>query len=717
MRGMKRSSQRPNGARRALLAGLAALASGAVLAALALPAAAAPSQPLQSPPGRSTLAPYVVEWSLLAGQGGNATADLGPAAAGAPVSARVYLAGRDPGGLAAYAAAVSYPGSRWFHDYLTPAQVRERFGPDGRQVAAVQAWLTASGLWITAVTEHDIAVSGTAAAAQAAFGAAWHSYQVDGLTQQAPPPAARLSVPAWVAPAVLTVAPVETGLPGYPGTPLTAGSGPSPPTAPVSASGMLRAEAKPAASAAAAAGMLAGAGSLAGAAPAATGPACSSYYGQNPATTLPPAYGRTVPYYLCGYTPSQLRTAYGVPRSLTGQGITVAVVHPWRQLTAAQDLATFGARHGEPLRPGQFTQILPPGLDASCEGTTMGPFPLSNEETGDVELVHAMAPAANIVYVGAKCDDGEGTVQDLDALTTIVDRHLASIVSNSWAAVASDAQLSAGLVDAYEQIFEQGAAEGIGFYFAAGDGGEYSGGGSPGDPPTLIYPQSDPWVTSVGGTSLAAGPAGAYEWETGWGDRFAEPTADGTSWAGLPGAFAGGSGGGTSTLFRQPSYQRGVVPAALSHASGSAVPMRVVPDIAADADPFTGSLVGETLSPGPGQPATYQEGPGGGTSAATPLIAGMQADAQQLAGGAPIGFANPAIYARYGTRAYHDVTDRPLGRGFTPAVALPAGLVATVPILITLGMDEGLAATPGYDDVTGVGTPSPGYFASYHRTG
>lgn len=191
--------------------------------------------------------------------------------------------------------------------------------------------------------------------------------------------------------------------------------------------------------------------------------------------------------------------------------MTVAVVHPWRQATAAGDLATFGARHGEPLRPGQFTQILPAGLDASCEGTTQGPFPLANEETGDVELVHDLAPGANIVYIGAKCDDGEGTVQDLDALTTIVDQRLATIVSNSWAAVESDALLSAGLVGSYEQIFEQGAAEGIGFYFAAGDGGEYSGGDSPGDPPTLIYPQSDPWATSVGGTSLAAGPAGAYK--------------------------------------------------------------------------------------------------------------------------------------------------------------------------------------------------------------
>ncbi len=602
MRWMNRSPQPSRNARRAVLAGLAALASGAMLAGLALPAAAAPSQPLQTLAGRDTLAPYVVEWSLLAGQGGNATADLGPAAARAPVSARVYLAGRDPAGLAAYAAAVSYPGSRWFHDYLTPAQVRERFGPTGRQVAAVQTWLTASGLQITAVTEQDIAVSGTAAAAQAAFGTVWHSYEVDGTTQQAPPPAAQLSAPARVAPAVLTVAPVETGLPGYPAT----ASGPSPAAAsgasPAAASGTGRAASKPTAAAGTPAAMLAGAGSLTAAAPAAADTGCSSYYGQNLATSLPPAYGRTVPYYLCGYTPSQLRTAYGVTRSLTGKGVTVAVVHPWRQLTAAQDLATFGARHGEPLRPGQFTQILPPGLDASCEGTTMGPFQLSNEETGDVELVHAMASAANIVYVGAKCDDGEATVQDLDALTTIVDRRLATIVSNSWAAVASDALLSAGLVDSYEQIFEQGAAEGIGFYFAAGDGGEYSGGGSPGDPPTLIYPQSDPWVTSVGGTSLAAGPAGEYEWETGWGDRYAEPTADGTSWAGLPGVFAGGSGGGTSTLFRQPTYQRGVVPAALSHASGSAAPMRVAPDIAADADPFTGSLVGETMSPGPGQP-------------------------------------------------------------------------------------------------------------------
>ena len=64
-------------------------------------------------------------------------------------------------------------------------------------------------------------------------------------------------------------------------------------------------------------------------------------------------------------------------------------------------------------------------------------------------------------------------------------------------------------------------------------------------------------------------------------------------------------------------------------------------------------------------------------------------------------------------------TSFPTGRANCHAVGvIVAGLlVATVPILITLGRDEGLAATPGYDDVTGVGTPAPGYFASYRRTG
>jgi subtilase family serine protease len=61
-----------------------------------------------------------------------------------------------------------------------------------------------------------------------------------------------------------------------------------------------------------------------------------------------------------------------------------------------------------------------------------------------------------------------------------------------------------------------------------------------------------------------------------------------------------------------------------------------------------------------GQAAAYHEFSLAGTSVSVQLIAGMQADAEQAAG-VPIGFANPAVYARYGTGAYHDVTSTPTG--------------------------------------------------------
>jgi subtilase family serine protease len=651
-------------------AGMAGPAAAADSGQSVSPAPVSPAPSSPAPPvggGRQDLPAYVPMWATLIADDGSATADLGPAAAAAPVSARVYLAGRDPRGLAAYATVASEPRSRLFHHYLSPAQVQRWFGPTAGQVAAVKAWVTRSGLEVTGVTSHYVAVSGDAAEAEEAFGIEWDSFSVAGRTQQSPPPGAQVTAPVAVAPAVLTVVPVETGLPT---------SAPPPAPEPV---------------------------------PAPPSP-CSEYYGQDLATSLPDAYGSPAPYAACGYTPQQLRSAYGVPARLAGQGVTVAVVHPWAYPTAAQDLATFAARHGEPLRPGQFTQILPKDLNASCpDGIQAGHARATNEEDLDVEAVHAMAPAADIEYFGAECDDDFGTLSVLDALTQVTDQHLASIVSDSSGVPVA----SPGVVAAYEQVFEQGAAEGIGFYAPSGDSGDNAVHTTGHQPMPPVYPASDPWVTAVGGTTLAIGQHGTYEWEVGWGDDDATLAAGGTSWTDLPGNFTAGAGGGASPLFPQPAYQRGVVPISLSEGSGSSAPERVVPDVAADADPATGLVIGVTGIPAPGQPAAYVEFPGAGTSISTPIIVGLQADAQQAARTA-IGFANPAIYARYGTSAFHDVTDQPLGPGVTLDSVLPAS-GATPALLETFGLDEGLTATPGYDDVTGVGTPAASYFATRRR--
>lgn len=169
--------------------------------------------------------------------------------------------------------------------------------------------------------------------------------------------------------------------------------------------------------------------------------------------------------------------------------------------------------------------------------------------------------------------------------------------------------------------------------------------------------------------------------------------------------------------FTQPSYQKGVVPnslaTALPNGSVSPTPMRVEPDVSALADPSTGILVGQTTLQPDGTTFAFSLSRIGGTSVSCPVFAGIEADAQQAAGH-PLGFANPAIYQRYGTSAFHDVTDHPFGIRHLAEVrsnytnpATKQGPLLTY--LRTLGIDgEGAAALPavkGYDDATGSARP------------
>jgi subtilase family serine protease len=602
-------------------------------------------------------------------------ADQGPAATSAAVTARVYLAGQDPAGLAAFARAVSDPASPQYGHYLTAAQVAQRFGATPRQVAAVHAWLTASGFRVTEVNRHYLGVSGNAAAVQRAFATKLHAYRKDGHLYTAPAQAA--TAPAAVASAVLAV----TGLDD----------------APHRAVHGTRRDVLPAPSAAYVN----------------SGP-FSAYFGSAPATAFPPAYGRTQPFVIKGFDATQLRRAYGADGTgLTGRGVTVAVVDAYDSPTIGSDVSTYAAAHGDaPYRPGQLTRVDPAEWTDTVADSDFFPGGCGasgwyGEQTLDIEAVHGVAPDAKLVYVGAaSCQDSDLS----DALDRVVDGHLADIVSDSWSDLETDTDSS--IDAAYDQTFQRGAAEGIGFYFSSGDDGDeqaVSGAKSVGSPVNL------PWVTAVGGTSLALDSNGGYRFETGWGTDSAPLSGDGRTWGPLPGTFVSGGGGGTSARVPEPLYQYPVVPASLYAANGGR--NRVVPDVAAVADSGTGFLVGQTQT-WPDGTVRYGEFRVGGTSVACPVFAAIQALAQQ-AQGAALGFANPAIYQRYDTPAFHDVTDAPLGAQTQLAqvrVDYHDGVDDTYGqdvSLRTMGQDSSLHATAGYDDVTGVGSPAPGYLASF----
>ncbi|MFI7386744.1 protease pro-enzyme activation domain-containing protein [Streptomyces sp. NPDC049813] len=636
-------------------AGLSLAATLPLLAgAIALTAPAA-----QADSGRATLSGTKPLWAT-------GTADRGATADGNKVTARVYLAGRDAAGLAAYARAVSDPSSPSYGKYLGAKQAQERFGATKAQIAEVTAWLKSSGLTVTGSSEHYLTVSGDVAAAEKAFGTQLHNYTKGSHTYRAPAGAA--SVPASLHGAVLTV----TGLDSAPHKADHQDELP-PPDAVFRNSGPF-----------------------------------SSYFGSKIATNLPAAGGKKVPYAVKGYTGKQLRAAYGAGKA-TGKGVRVAITDAYASPTIAQDAEKYAAKHGDAAYgDGQFNQILPKKYTKTEECGAAGWY---GEETLDVEAVHAVAPKADITYVGAaSCYDDDL----LDSLSTIVDKHLADIVSNSWGDI--EANQTPQLAAAYDQVFQLGAIEGIGFYFSSGDNGdEVANTGTK----QVDTPANSAWVTAVGGTSLAVGKGDTYQWETGWGTLKANLSADGKRWTDYPGAYTSGAGGGTSRTVAQPFYQKGVVPSRLARANGGL--NRVVPDISAIADPNTGFLVGQTQTLPDGS-LGYDEYRIGGTSLAAPVIAGVQALAQQERGGRAIGFANPAIYDRYdahGSRVYHDVTDHPV-KGelavarvdFANSVDASEGLLTSVR---SLGDDASLKAVRGYDDVTGVGSPAPGYVRSYRR--
>lgn len=611
-----------------------------------------------------------------------------------PLSLRVYLADRP--GLAAAASAVSDPGDVHYAHFLSATQYDRWFAPTATQTAAVRAWLTAQGMTITSTTAHYFAVTATVAQTDAAFQTQVSEFDSTvtefgfTFTVRQPGVSGGFSVPAALGGDILSVTGIDQiVLPDDTGS--TSGQ--------MMPAVRARAKARAAATAKAADAF-----------------PCSQYWGQY-TRPIPTAYGHTTaPTQLCGYTPDQIRHAYGLSASpYTGRGRTIAVVLDGHSPTEQADANRFFAAHDEPaFTPGQYSETILPDTDTSCAAQD-DPNGDPLEESIDVQSAHLAAPAANIAYVGVPCTSVDGGYVQawLDGASRVVDQHLADVVTGSWG--IQEKWLAPADMAPWNPVLEQGAVQGIGFDFSSGDGGDAVG--TPTDPTgsdvhDAQFPASDPWATAVGGTSVDIGQDGSVVGDVVWGDNLAPIDSDGTGYGTAPpGAFQEGSGGGVSTTFAQPDYQKWVVPRSLATTGGTAPAARVLPDISADAgNPW---LIGATglLDPNDN---TYEELPwGGGTSAASPLIAGMEADAMQAAGH-PFGFANPRLYRLAHTGAIRDIL--PVDPA-DPPIALGAQDITEIDPtqLTTFGEDATLTVTPGFDDATGIGAPTPSFVADLGR--
>ncbi|MGB6457638.1 MAG: S53 family peptidase [Streptosporangiaceae bacterium] len=385
------------------------------------------------------------------------------------------------------------------------------------------------------------------------------------------------------------------------------------------------------------------------------------------------------------YTPQQLRVAYGfqplLDRGTDGRGQTVVLMEfantppqpPSPQVTdIRRDLALFDAVFGLPAPRLQ--------VDASLAGSAR-PWLAALEEVEDAEIVHAVAPdaAIRVILIPSWTDSGswiaavDGVLRLALSQGSVVS--LSAVLGEECFTPAEAADLNAALQADQEHHVTVVASSGD-FGAASTQCADF---GLPTSVKEVGLPASDPLVLAAGGSTLDADRAtGGYRSETAW------HTPPGT-------ANPQTSGGGFSQLFPRPAYQDGVAGIGAT---------RGVPDVASDAAP------GMTLavSGGTGQDYFY---PAAGTSAATPLWAALIALAISTPGatwargvlvgqgdqysGRHLGFVNPAIY-RIGRsasyhQAFHDITTG------NSTLTLPQGTIT------------GYRASPGWDPVTGWGSP------------
>lgn len=329
-----------------------------------------------------------------------------------------------------------------------------------------------------------------------------------------------------------------------------------------------------------------------------------------------------------GLAPRDLAVAYNFAplweQGFTGDGQSIAILQFGRDTDA--DLAVYEQAFDV---AGPIPERIMVG-----DGVANAPDDFTTEAALDTQVVRGTAPGAQILVFGFETTESMATAVD-----TIVDDGRARIISLSYGKCFLPGEfILPQEVEAGFASFASAALAGVTLYSASGDWGAFSC--HVFDPTehreTTFWPTCADNVVSVGGTFLETREDGSYLRETGWQDYLT----------------TGGGGGGLSPVDPMPDWQQG--PGVQNDKSNG---KRQCPDVAAVADPDTGYLIFVTdPETGVGSWMTI-----GGTSAAAPLWAGIQALMQQSAaaqGVDALGFMGPRYYriAQDAPDAFHDVT-------------------------------------------------------------
>lgn len=341
--------------------------------------------------------------------------------------------------------------------------------------------------------------------------------------------------------------------------------------------------------------------------------------GVQPSGTSPSGWGATA-----------LQDAYNLPAG-GGAGQTIAIVDAYDDPTAEEDLAVYRAQYGLPACTadnGCFKKVDQrggtdyPAADSGWAG----------EISLDLDMVSAAAPYANIVLVEAD----SASFEDIGASVDQAVAQGAKFISNSYGTNYTSTPGSGEDPSETTDFDAHYNHPGVAVVASSGDGA-YG----------VAYPAASQYVTSVGGTALDQDSSTSRGWsESVWYNSY------------------GGPGSGCSVYEAKPAWQESL---------GTDCDMRAVSDVSAVADPLTGVSVYQTYG-GDGW-AVY-----GGTSASSPIIAGVYA-----AAGTPTAGTYPAAYPYAGgSSGLNDVVDGRNG-SCTPAKLCTAG--------------------EGWDGPTGLGTP------------